>query len=146
MIDIGIKTIDRATALQFFVGLGLLVYVPASKSEPEALFWEPGIAYDDHPIAIVRKPAVFDEKTGEIVSEPEIDPAYHANIRLFGPNAEELAARIEKGGTVRNSLTLAKASDEQTAKTKTIANRTVSGVTMFRLGADGVKTPGRVWL
>lgn len=146
MIDIGIKAADRQTALEYFVARGLLHIIPASKDEPEMLFWEPGIAYDESNIAIVVKPAVFDEKTGEVLSPAEIDPNYHANIRLFGPNAEELAAKLEKGGTVRSTLALAKRSDEQTAKAKTIANRTVSGVTMFRLGADGVKTPARVWL
>lgn len=146
MIDIGIKAADRATALQFLASAGLCTVFPASKDAEEKILWEPGIAYDDCPISIVVKPAVFD-KDGQLVSEAELDPNYHANIRVFGPNAEELAAKIEKGGTVKASLTLAKASDEVSAKTKTVRNRTVSGVTMFRLGGeDGVKTPARVWL
>lgn len=138
MIDIGIKAPDRERAEAFLVAAGLAV----PKTSPPR--WKDGVAICDG-IFIVVKPAVYDEKD-ELVSAAEIDPAYHANIRLFGPDADKLATTIEKGGSVGAGLMLAKASDEVSAKTKPIRVREVSGLTLFRFGgADGVKTPACVW-
>lgn len=106
MIDIGIKAANSDTALQFFVGLGLLAIIPADKDGPESLFWEPGVAYDDCPISIVVKPAVFDDKTGELISEAEIDPNYHANIRLYGRVPRSLlpkSRRVARSGPILHS-------------------------------------------
>jgi hypothetical protein len=135
MIDYGIRAPDRQTALDYLLKRGILL-----EQTDEGLRFAPGIAYDEHPITIILKPAELD-KNGDVVIPAVIDSNYHANIRFAD---ESLIPELYKGGTTRQTLAVTKASVEESQKTKAIPNRTVDSVTIYKL--SDIATPSRVWL
>lgn len=136
MVDYGIRAPDRQTALDYLLKRGILI-----TQTDEGLQFAPGVAYDENNITIVLKPAVFDEKTGDVITPAVLDPNYYANIRFTD---DSWVAELDKGGTTRQTLTLAKADAKDAQLTKPVPNRTVDSVTVYKL--SDVATPSRVWL
>lgn len=135
MVDYGIKAPDRQTALNYLLKRGILL-----EQTDEGLRFAPGVAYDEHPITIVLKPAELD-KNGDVITPAVIDQNYHANLRFVD---DSWVKELDKGGTTRATLQVTKASAEEVQKIKSIPNRTVDSVTIFKL--SDLATPSRVWL
>lgn len=135
MIDYGIRAPDRQTALDYLLKRGILL-----EQTDEGLRFAPGVAYDEHPISIVLKPAVLD-KNGDIVTPAVLDQNYHANLRFVD---DSWVAELDKGGTTRQTLAVTKADVQEVQKTKPVPNRTVDSVTIYNL--RDIATPSRVWL
>lgn len=132
--DYGIRAPDRQTALNYLLKRGILL-----EQSEEGLRFAEGVAFDEHPISIVLKPAVFD-KEGNLVSEAVLDSNYHANLRL----SDRWIAELDKGGATTTNLSVSKVSAKDQQITKAIANRVVDSVTIFKI--KDLNTPARVWL
>lgn len=141
MKDLGISGPDRDAIIAFILSCGIgetedtlraAIGLPAGERKdgaPQTVHWPAHFTVRINPVTIEIKPAVRDAK-GDVVSPAEVDPLCHMNIRC----TEEQAALLEKGGTIRNALRLAKRSDEAVAASKPIRNRTLAGgITVVRL-------------